>query len=173
MRLLGYIKKFLNYLKVETHMVHYTPTYKLVEIFQDEHSSYLVTVQMINKSACFNAKPEELLADDKIVDLFSPRDVRTLTYLGYLEINSPKYQILAKKLAAGNDRFIFALKKRGQKTIITKTAAQIINENEIMSSLDPTDAKTIGYTVAIEDIKIETKQKKALLESRENLNEPI
>lgn len=164
-------KKFLTYIKKEAQMCRYIPTYKVTEILKDKHDNYVVAIQVMHKSCYFYAKPEELLSDDKVVDQFSPRDVRTLTYLGYLEINSPKYQILAKKLAEGSDRFIFALKKRGQQTIITKTAEQILNEQDIITSMNPSDARTIGYTVAIEDIKTEMEQKKAILESKGNDNE--
>ena len=159
------VKKFIAYVRKETQMRRYIPHYRIVEILQDEHDNYFVAIQVINKSSCFYVKPEELLADDKLVDQFSPRDVRTLTYLGYLEMNTPQYQILAKKLAEGSDRFVFALKKRGQPTIITKTAAQILNEQEIIAGMTPTDAKTVGYTVAVEDIRVEMEQKKAVLEA--------
>lgn len=37
-------------------------------------------IQLINKSITLYTKPEENLKDDK----FSPYDIRTLTYLGYL-----------------------------------------------------------------------------------------
>jgi len=73
----------------------------------------MVTIKVINKNISFTIKPDEILAKDSMVDLFSPRDVRTLTYLGYLGINSPKYKILARRLSENNDKTIFALQKRG------------------------------------------------------------
>lgn len=74
-------------------------------------------IQIIGKATTFVAKPEELLMDDAIVDLFSPRDVRNLTYLGYLGINGPKYKILAQKLSEQADQTLFAILKKGEKNI--------------------------------------------------------
>ncbi len=163
MLLLSKVKDFFLYVKKEIELQKYLPLYKVVEIFENEENEYTVAIQVINKSFYFYAKPEELLADDLIVDQFSPRDIRTLTYLGYLQINSPQYQILAKKLAADNDNLIFALKKRGNNNIIIKTAAQILQENDIIKNMCPDDAKIIGYTVATEEVRSEKQEKEAIL----------
>ena len=163
MKLLQRVKEFFADIKKDIQQEKFIPSYRVVEIRENELNEYTVVVQVINKSFYFYSKPEELLADDKIVDQFSPRDIRALTYLGYLGVHGPKYTILAKKLAEGSDRFVFALKRRGEKNIITKTAEQILNEKEIIKYMDPEDAKTIGYTVAAEDILEEKKQKEHLL----------
>lgn len=100
----------------------YRPAYRIASIDETDDNDYLVTVHTILKNAHFFMKPEEILADDKMTDLFSPRDVRTLTYLGYLGINSPKYKILAQRLSAEDNRIIFALHKKGEKKPRIKTA---------------------------------------------------
>lgn len=46
-------------------------------------------------------------------------------YLGYLGINSPKYKILAQRISEDNN-IIFAIKKKGDKNIYTKTANEIL-----------------------------------------------
>ena len=64
----------------------YSPAYRLVEINLTETDEYIITAQLINKNSIFQAKPEEILSKDHLVDQFSPRDIRALTYLGYLMI---------------------------------------------------------------------------------------
>lgn len=140
----------------------YTPAYRLAEISQTETDEYVVMVQIINKNAVFQTKPEEILANDSLVDQFSPRDVRALTYLGYLMINSPKYKILAQRLSEEHDKVLFALRKKGEKKVIIKTADQIMQESDILHNLKAQDAQTIGYTVATENILHENKAKEAL-----------
>jgi hypothetical protein len=138
--------------------------YKVIEICKTENDDYTITIQVINKNIVMQVKPEEILAKDHLVDQFSPRDIRTLTYLGYLGINSPKYQILAKRLSTKNDDVIFALKKKGEKKIIAKSAKEIMNEKEIIENLPASDANIVGYTVASENIFAETKMKAKLKE---------
>lgn len=140
----------------------YTPSYRVAEIFQDDEGNYMVQVQIISKSLSFKAKPEELLAKDNIVDQFSPRDVRTLTYLGYLGINSPKFKILAQRLSENNDKLIFAIKRKGHDKLIVKTAEEIVKEKEILENLRPEDAHLVGYTFATENVLNEKEQKNLL-----------
>jgi hypothetical protein len=155
------LKVFLVYLKNSKAKDVYKPLYKLTEILEDQEE-YVVVIQLIGKNIVFNAKPEEILADDSLVDRFSPRDIRTLTYLGYLGINGPKYKILAKKLSQ-HENATFLIKKKGEKKIIVRTAEQILNETSIIQHLNAEDAKTVGYTAASESVISEKKQKEALL----------
>ncbi len=142
----------------------YTPMYKLVEVLNKE-DEYFVVIKLVEKNVTFQVKPEEILANDALVDKFSPRDIRTLTYLGYLGINSPKYKILAKRLSTDNDKIIFALKKKGANEIITKTADQISQEKDIILNLNSDDARTVGYIMASESTLGEKQQQELLLQS--------
>lgn len=145
----------------------YKPRYKLIEILEED-DQHTVVIKLINKNVTFNTRPEEILANDHLVDQFSPRDVRALTYLGYLGINSPKYTILARKLTQ-NEKISFLLKKKGEKKVIVKTADEVIRESDILLSMNAEDAKTVGYTIATEAITEEKKQKEALLNEAKHL----
>src|SRR5262245_11529752 len=107
------IKKFLEFLSQSARNQTYKPIYRLVEINHTKTDEYIVTVQMINKNFVFETRPEEILANDALVDQFSPRDVRALTYLGYLSLNNPKYKILAQRLSEEQDKMLFVLRKNG------------------------------------------------------------
>src|SRR5262245_15657190 len=98
-RIQDFFKSISHMLSLASQKQTYTPAFRLIEIQKNESDEYIVMVQVINKNLTFHSKPEEILAKDDLVDQFSPRDIRTLTYLGYLEINSPKYTILAKRLS--------------------------------------------------------------------------
>lgn len=156
------MKKMFKQMRELNKKESYTPLYRVTEIFQDEEGDYMVQVQIISKSLAFKARPEELLAKDNIVDQFSPRDVRTLTYLGYLGINSPKFKILAQRLSESNDKLIFAIKKKGHAKLIIKTADEIVTEKEILENLKPEDAHLVGYTFATEHVLDEKFEKQKL-----------
>lgn len=136
--------------------------YRVIEIREQEEKSYSVTIQAINKNIIFKVAPEEILADDNLVDLFSPRDIRTLTYLGYLGINGPKYKILAQRLSEKNDKTLFSLYKKGGGKLTIKSASEIAYEKEILDNLTPADAKIVGYTLANESMQNEKQLKQAI-----------
>jgi hypothetical protein len=148
----------------------FTPSYRIVEISQLKHEEYVVTIQLINKTMTFHAKPEEILSNDDLVDQFSPRDVRTLTYLGYLSIHAPKYKILAQRLSETNDKTIFALRKKADGEVIVKTADEILKEKEILHNLCILDAHSVGYSLGIENILREKEEKMRLLQEKSPCN---
>jgi hypothetical protein len=139
--------------------------YRIVSIEKDDNDDYFAEVQLIGRRQTIQMKPEEILADDSLTDSFSQRDIRTLTYLGYLGLNSPKYKILAKHLSENDSKLIFALKERGKNKPIIKTANEISCDENILAGLRQKDAHMIGYASATELAIQEKKQKQQLLAS--------
>lgn len=137
---------------------------RVVAIEQDKDENHIATIQIVNKSQVLKMKPEEILADDDLTNCFSPMDVRALTYLGYLGINSPKFKILAQRLSEKDNRFVFAIKQKGSDKPIVKTADEISADAELLAALDQKDAHMVGYTAASERELIEKEQMKKLLE---------
>jgi hypothetical protein len=161
------IKSVKSFFSNANNKTTFTPVYRIAGVLKDKHENYLVQVQLINRNLLFKMKPEEILAEDNLVDQFSPRDIRTLTYLGYLGINSPNYKILAKKLSENDDELSFFLMNKSDKKVIIKTASEILNEKDIIKNLDPEDAHIVGYTVASESVLEEKLQKEKLIKQIE------
>lgn len=159
------IKNYIYELKSSMTQEIYKPRLRVIEISKTELNEFVAIIQVINKNVAFDVYPEEILEDDSFVDMFAPRDVRTLTYLGYMGINSPKYTILAKHLSRENDKIIFSIRKKGDKKIILKSALDLINEKDIIQSMSPIDSHEIGYLAATENSAEDFKQKKEVLKS--------
>lgn len=140
----------------------FKPSYRVASIEKNQHGDFEIVIQLIGKAITFRMKPEKILADDNMTDQFSPRDVRTLTYLGYLDINSPKYRILAQRLSEHDNRVRFAIHKKGDKKPQIKTASEISQDKEILKSIDQQDAHMIGYTVASERMLEEKREMEKL-----------
>lgn len=171
MRILNNISlKIKNFLKKyrENKRLSFTPSYRLVEIIQQDNGSYFVTIQVVNKNIIFQKKPEEILAENNLVNQFSPTDVRALTYLGYLGINSPKYKILAKNLSSQDNSIIFTVKKKGEKQPVSMKASELAANKELLNSINPSDAHIIGYTAGMEQTANESALKKEILSSFKN-----
>jgi hypothetical protein len=140
--------------------------FRVTTIEQDDNGDYSINAQIINKNMFVKMKPEEILADDELTNSFSPLDVRTLTYLGYLGLNSPQYKILAQRLSEKDNRLVFAIKEKGKKKPIIKTADEISTDEELLGSLDQKDAHMVGFTAANESAIIEKQQRKTLLKKQ-------
>ncbi|PIR11353.1 MAG: hypothetical protein COV52_04430 [Gammaproteobacteria bacterium CG11_big_fil_rev_8_21_14_0_20_46_22] len=141
----------------------YTPAYRVANIEKNTEGEYEITVQLIGKNVIHKVAPEKLLADDKMVNCFSPTDIRTLTYLGYLEMHSPKYKILAKRLSENTDQTLFAIQKKGERKHRVVTANDISKDEEIIRHLSQKDAHMVGITTATEQHALEKKQKEKIL----------
>lgn len=139
--------------------------YRILTIDKDEEGDYTVLVQLVGKPHAFKMKPEAILADDKLTDSFSPRDIRTLTYLGYLGVSSPKYKILAQRLSEKDKKLVFAIQEKGSKKPIIKSADEITADPDFLKSLDQKDAHMIGFTTASEQSVTEKRVKEQLIEA--------
>lgn len=164
--LLNILKNIRKLIQESNHQVAHV--YRIIAIEKDKYENYIAIVQLINKSHILKMRPEEILADDKLTDCFSQRDIRTLTYLGYLEINSPKYKILAQRLSETDNRLLFAVKERGKDIPIIKTAAELSANKAILQSLDQQDAHMIGYTAASEQEQNDKEEIKKLIDKRKD-----
>lgn len=167
------IKKIYIAFKKSTQIVrneagYYKPVYRIVSIEKDDTDQYYITIQVIGKPLSYKTKPEKLLSDDKLVNLFSPIDIRNLTYLGYLGINAPKYKILAKQLSDEKGETLFAIKKKGEKNQHVVTATQISTNENILKELNQIDAHMIGFTTATEQASIEKQQKEKIMKQLKN-----
>lgn len=147
-----------NDIKQQRDKMLFKPLYRLVEIIE-ENDEYTVVIKIIQKNVTFKVKPEEILANDELVDQFSPRDIRALTYLGYLGINSPKYKVLAKQFSESN-RVTFVIRKKGEKGLLNKTAAELSSQISVLNEMKSIDAHVVGYMAAIESLASEAEQKK-------------
>lgn len=142
----------------------YKPAYRVLNFEKNKQLEYIALIQVRNKNITFHMKPEDILANDSLVNQFSPTDIRALTYIGYLGINSPKYKILANQLSQIDQRFSFILKQKGRKKTLTKTTHEILNDEDFIKNLPPKDAQLIGYATATEDYLSEKNRKEKALE---------
>jgi hypothetical protein len=136
----SFYKTFKHISEVDT----YKRRYRIIEII-NEDDIFTVHIQLINSRKTFLMKPEEILADDDFVIYFSPLDVRTLTYLGYLGINSPKYKILAQRIAEQGN-LIFVIKQKGSDNVILKTSKEVINDINFLKNMSSNDISSIAYS---------------------------
>jgi|GEM_PF-1084015 len=166
--ILDFFRNSFNHSKTIVQVNTYKPCYRVVDIETSNKDKPVVTIQIIGKRITFEMEPETLLADDKLVNCFSPTDIRTLTYLGYLGINSPKYKILAKTLSKKNDQVLFALHKKGEPGLTSVTADEISRNKDILKELTQEEAHMIGLTTANEQTLIEKVRKEALLREISN-----
>ncbi len=127
----------------------YKPYYRVIEVI-NENDDYSVKIQIINTSKFFIMKPEEILENDKLVNKFSPMDVRTLTYLGYLGINSPKYKVLAQRIADQGE-LIFVIKQKGSNDVILKTSKEVIEDINLLKNMSAVDVSSIAYIESQKD----------------------
>ena len=64
--------------------------FRIVNINKDETGDNVVTVQVINKSTIFKCGIEEIVSNDLLLECFSKKDIRTLTYIATEEVLKPK-----------------------------------------------------------------------------------
>ena len=162
MKLTNVIKRFFLFHKKLIREGTFKPVYRIVEILQNQQDSYFIRIQLINKNVIFDVDPIEVLAHDEMVDKFSPRDIRTITYIAYLGLNTPKYKIVSQRII--DIQSSFTIKEICSSKIIVKSVQEILHDPEIFSKLSPKDMQLLAYSSAMQKIQDDRVKNQELLQ---------
>jgi hypothetical protein len=122
--------------------------YRIVDIKKNQKHETILTVQVIGKAVIFHYSPIDIVRDDRLLEGFSKRDIRTITWFAQQELTAPKYTVTTQM--TDGDQTVFRLQKVGDTKYIEKHAQEISLDPEMMKSLSAEDAHLIGYVSASE-----------------------
>lgn len=143
--------QYISWLIEKRHEVNKQGTlFKISEIKQNRLGEHLVLIQLVNQAVTFLCKPSLLVNDDHLLEGFSKRDIRAITYLATQEIFQPKYQIISQQFSDTLKRIIFKIRKRGSQHLVCKSADQLSHDKSILKQLTQEDAHRVGYVTAVE-----------------------
>lgn len=153
------IKKYHDLLQNQ-HQLH--DAFRIIDIQHNKAEECIVSVQIIGKATVIKCSAQELVKNDTLLEGFSKKDIRTLTYFASQEIKKHKYHILVQEFSDKFDKIVFKLGIRGKQCTIEKTADQITLDKSLLQELNPEDAHLIGYTTATEQLLREKKEMELL-----------
>lgn len=156
---LASLQNYLRWLLAQYQLQQQTKqdAYRIVDQ-ETENGETRLTIQVIGKSITFKAKPEELAADDQIMERFSRKDVRTITFYACHAEKRPRARIVFQEFREKLNKMIFGIRKPHSETIIEKTAAQISLDKNLLNQMSQEEAHLIGYTTATEQMVLEKAQ---------------
>lgn len=161
----NYLKLILANYQIVKHQ-SLQDAYRIVEKFERNGKVFL-KIQVVLKNIIFELTPEEIVADDKLLEHFSRKDVRTISYYACEEIKKPKTKIVFQEFCEKLNRMIFGIRKNSENTTTTKTANEISADPEILKDMSQEDAHTIGYITATE-LMLKEKEQIEKLKNKEN-----
>lgn len=174
-RNLGIMKEgqFTNYFLALCNKIHELQkstqdAFRIVSIINNELGEKLFKIQIIGKSAIFEATPQEIARNDVLLEGFSKKDVRIIIYYATQEIAKPTYKILVQDFEEATNKTVFKLGKRGEPNPLKKTADEISLDKNLLNQMTQQDAHMVGYMTAMEYISTEKEViKKLALKNKE------
>ncbi len=124
--------------------------YRIVEIKQSTSGQYKLIVQIIGKSTIIECTPEEIVTNDHMLEGFSKKDIRAITYFACEEIKKPKYKIITQEFSGDLNTLLFKLKKCDGDEVMLMTAGQIVLDRELINNLSVEDVRSISYAAGHE-----------------------
>lgn len=124
--------------------------YRIVEIKKSHHGQSKLIIQVIGKSSVFECTPQEIVAVDCLLEGFSKKDVRAITYLACEQIKQPKYKIVMQEFCEKFNKMIFKLKASENESPVIKTANQIVMDKNLINNLSKEDVNSISYIAGYE-----------------------
>jgi hypothetical protein len=129
--------------------------YRIVEVKQSSIGQYKLVVQVIGKSTVVECTPQEIVANDSMLEGFSKKDIRAITYFACNQIKKPRYKIIMQEFCDVFNKILFKLKKADSDEIILKSAGQISLDKNLINSLSQEDACSVSYAAGYEQSSVE------------------
>lgn len=129
--------------------------YRVVEVKQSSINQHKLIIQVIGKSTVFECTPHEVVKNDRMIEGFSKKDIRIITYFACEQSKKPTYKIIMQDFCDKFNQILFKLKKHDGDEIISKTAGQITLDKNLINNLSREDACSISYTAGYEQSFIE------------------
>lgn len=124
--------------------------YRIIDIKTHQENQFKFVIQIIGKSAIIESTPEELVTNDKLLEGFSRKDIRTIVYYACEQIKQPTYKIVTQEFSNQSNDVIFKLKNIRNKKLLVKTASQILLDKSLMQNLSLDDTNSISYIAGYE-----------------------
>lgn len=124
--------------------------YRIIEIKHSSSNQTKIIFQIIGKVTLIESTPQEIMTDDRLLEGFSKKDIRAITYLACTQNKTPKYKIVVQEFCDRMNRILFKLQKQHDNEIITKSASEISTDKSIIQSLSQDDIQTISYIAGYE-----------------------
>jgi len=123
--------------------------YRVVEIKKRPSGQHTMVVQIIGKSSVIECSPQEIVMNDRLLEGFSKKDVRAITYLACEQVKKPKYKIVMQEFYESGG-IVFKLQEKKSEDFVVKTANQIVMDKEILNNLSIEDVNSISYIAGYE-----------------------
>jgi hypothetical protein len=128
---------------------HQCDMYRIIEVNQSAGQCKVI-IQVTGKSTFVECTPQEIVANDRMLEGFSKKDIRSLTYLACESIKKPTYKIVMQKFCSNFNKMLFKLRKCNSNEVILKTANQISLDKNLINSLSHEDIQSISYMAGYE-----------------------
>lgn len=134
--------------------------YRLAEAKQSADGQYHLLIQVIGKASTFECKPQDIVADDRLLEGFSKKDIRTITYFACSHLKKPKYKIVMQEFCEKFNRVLFRVKGQASDEAMVKTAGQIAVDKNLINNLSREDVQSVSYMAGYEHSSFEKEEMK-------------
>lgn len=133
--------------------------YRIVVVKKCTPEQIKLIVQIIGKSIAVEFTPQEVVANDQLLQGFSKTDIRTITWLACQQVSKPKYKIVMQEFCDGLKEILFKLKKRDSEEVVCKTAGQITLDKNLIKNLSQENVCCISYAAGYEQSLLNNSEK--------------
>jgi hypothetical protein len=126
--------------------------YKIANIIEGElDEEPKIIVQVRNKNISYSLNVMDVVANDNILHQFSRGDIKQIVYIACEYKNRPKVKISKLSFSGKLKKIVFSFAGGVRENKVKdKTASELMNSDEVISSMSSQDALKVGYTAGSE-----------------------
>lgn len=130
--------------------------YRIIDIKNNSKNETILLAQVIGKSSLFQTTPLEILTNDDLLNGFSKKEIRMISYLASKSDNQkPSYKIFGHEICIRTNSIIYKLKNLTNKIVITKSAKELLLDKDLIKHISPEDALNVGFVAGSESVASE------------------
>lgn len=125
--------------------------FRILDIVDDPNHFCQIKTQIVGTDKTPYLSALDIVADDDLLEGFSKKDIRTITYHACEDKKKPKFKLLSCHFTDNDQPVVFSLKEFNSHNILKKTSAEIASQKNMINEMNSMDAHKIGYMRAYEE----------------------
>lgn len=125
--------------------------YEILDIYECQQTGFTKAEIRLSGRHIIEKNISEIVTDINLLEGFSKKTIRTLTYMATVERLKPDYSIIVQRLGSEVDDYILEIRSRNGKKISKKTPSEMSKDKSLLSKFSSIDANRIGYLAGIKD----------------------
>jgi len=125
--------------------------FEIVHIYECKKTGFTKAVIKLSERHVIEKNISDIILDNKFLDGFDKKTIRTLTYMATVERLKPDYSIVVQEMTDRVDEYLLEIKSKQSGNTFKKSPSEISRNKKLIDQFNPVEASRIGYMAGVHE----------------------